>query len=401
MPEFTADKIRPAWRLPFEGAWPMAVAFAGSHRRLAAANHDGVVLVWDLPETPVAAKVQDEQGKEVDGFETPPPVRWLEGHTNGVTHLVATPDGATLVSSSLDRTLRMWDLTANPTGRGEIVLDVERRERQAKRVSPDKRDAILNAPGQSIDTQPASAVLAGHRDWVNALGISRDGKRIISGDDSGLVIVWDVASRKEVARWQCPGVAWVVAAALTADGQTALVSQYRRKGGDWNNYPAGLRLYNVADAAVKLDLLATMFPKEKNPPYQYQYEYSKFIGHGLIALAFSPDGSLFAAGQGGEESDGKIHLLGTASGKLLRSVNGHKYGTTDVAFSADGKHLFSSGRDTQFRITTVEDGKEIAAIGKPRGGQFTDWLSAITLSPDEKWLAASDISGFVQVWELG
>jgi hypothetical protein len=63
--------------------------------------------------------------------------------------------------------------------------------------------------------------------------------------------------------------------------------------------------------------------------------------------------------------------------------------------------LFTAGRDTQFRILQVEDGKEIAKAGKPRGGQFTDWLSAISLSPDEHWLASADISGHVQLWELG
>jgi WD40 repeat protein len=401
MAELKPENIRAAWQLLFEGAWPMAVSFLGSHRRLAAANQEGVILVWDLPETPVAIKIKDDQGKEVDGFETPPPVRRLDGHTNGVTRLVATPDGNTLVSSSLDRTLRLWDLTDAPSGTGEIVIDRERRERRAKRVAADKRQEILDAPGVTVATQSPAVVLAGHRDWVNALGISRDGRRIISGDDSGLVIVWDIASRQEVSRWTCPGVAWVVATALSPDGQTALVSQYRRKGGDFNNYPAGLRLHNVADGKITLDILATLYPKEKNPPYQYQYEYSKFIAHGLVAVAFSPDGKLLAAGQGGEEGDGKIHLIETATGKVLRTVGGHKYGMTDVAFSNDGQYLFSTGRDTLVRVTRVEDGKEVAQIGKTRGGQFTDWLSALTLSPDEHWLAAADIAGLVQVWEFG
>ncbi|MBI5758339.1 MAG: hypothetical protein HZA46_07470, partial [Planctomycetales bacterium] len=95
MAELKPENIRAAWQLPFEGEWPMAVAFLGSHRRLAAANQEGVVLVWDLPETPVAIKIKDDQGKEVDGFETPPPARRLDGHKNGVTRLVATPDGNT------------------------------------------------------------------------------------------------------------------------------------------------------------------------------------------------------------------------------------------------------------------------------------------------------------------
>jgi len=36
----------------------------------------------------------------------------------------------------------------------------------------------------------------------------------------------------------------------------------------------------------------------------------------------------------------------------------------------------------------------------PRGGQFKDWFSAVAFSPDERFIAATDIAGQVQVWEL-
>ena len=42
-----------------------------------------------------------------------------------------------------------------------------------------------------------------------------------------------------------------------------------------------------------------------------------------------------------------------------------------------------------------------AQLGKPRGGQFKDWLHALTITPDGKWLAAGDMVGAVQVWTLG
>jgi WD40 repeat protein len=400
MPDYNPDQIKPAWKLQFEGAWPMAVAFCGSHQRLAAANQDGQVVLWDLPADPAVGKIKNDQGKEEEGIEAPPPARVLQGHGNGVTRLLPLPDGNTLISASLDRSVRVWDLSAAPSGEAEIVLDSDRREARAKRVSEDKRKDILEAPGVKVGAQEAAAVLSGHKEWINALGVSADGKRAISGDDSGLVIVWDLAARKELTRWQCPGVAWVTTVALSPDGSTAVVSQFRRKGGDYNNYPAGLRLYDVASGKVKLDILAEMFPKEKNPPYQYQYQYGKFMGPGLVCSAFSPDGKLIALGQGGEDGDGKVHLLEAESGKLVRDVSGHQYGTTNLLFTKDGKHLFTAGRDTMVRIIQVEDGKELAKLGKQRGGQFHDWISAISLSPDERWLAGADISGHVQTWRL-
>ena len=402
MSEYKPEQIKPAWKLPFDvaGQWPTAVALLGSHQKVAAANQDGTILIWDLPARPVATRIKLDNGKEEDGFETPPPSRRLVGHTNGVTRLVATPDGQTLISASLDRTVRIWNVSAPTNGESEIVLDAERRTQRARNSPQEKREEILHAAGVRVPTQTESTVLAAHKDWINALAISADGKRLISGDDSRLAIVWDVALRQEVSRWQCPGVAWIVSVALSPDGQTALVSQFRRRGGEYNSYPSGLRLHNVADGALKLDILATNYPKEKNPPYAYQYEYSTFVGQGLVATSFSPDGQLLACAQGGEEGEGKCHILEAATGKVLRTIGGHQYGTTDLTFSRDGKLLFTAGRDTQFRILQVEDGKEIAKAGKPRGGQFTDWLSAFSLSPDERWLAAADISGHVQIWEL-
>lgn len=398
---YSTDKIKPAWKLTFEGAWPSAIAFAGSHRRVVCGNQDGTMLMWDLPEAPVTGKVIDEGGKEVDGIEAPPPARQLVGHENTITHLASLPDGKTIVSSSFDRTVRMWNLEASASGEAEVVIDSETRQRRAKRVEEQKRPEILEAPGVKLPTLAPEATLTGHRDWIQAIDISRDGRRIVSGDDSGLAIAWDAASKAKVSEWQCAGVAWIVAAALSPNGEQSVVSQYRRKGGDYNNYPAGLRIYNVADGTVKLDILATNYPKEKNPPYQYQYEYHKFVAEGLVAAAWSPDGKLLAIGQGGEGGEGKVHILEAETGKVLRQVSEHRYGVTDLLFTKDSKYLFTAGRDTMFRIIQVEDGKEVAKFGQPRGGQFTDWLSAITLSPDEKWLAAADISGHVQVWQLG
>ena len=96
-----------------------------------------------------------------------------------------------------------------------------------------------------------------------------------------------------------------------------------------------------------------------------------------------------------------MHLLDAATGKLVRDVSGHQNGVTDVLFSADGKYVISVGRDTCVRICQVADGKEVAVLGTPRGGQFKDWFSAVALSPDQRTVAAADIAGMVQVWEFG
>lgn len=390
------DKPKLLWQLTFEGAWPMAVAFLGSGRRLAAANQEGQIYVWDLPESPPAFEAKGNERQAPDQA----PARRLEGHTNGVTRLVATKDGKQLISASLDHTLRIWHPDGPAAGKAEAVLNLDERQRIAKR---DRKPEVLSAPGVPVETLQAAQVLAGHTDWLMALGMSADEQRLISGDAASRVIVWDLPGRKEVARWSGLPHNWIRAAALSANGQTAVVSEGRYKRDDFDIPSAALRVYDAATGEVKLDIFKTMFPKYKTDETSYggAQLWRKFTADGLIAADISPDGTLVALAQGGETDTGKLHLIEVASGKLVRDVSGHQYGVTDVKFSADGKLLLSTGRDTCLRICPVDGGKEVAALGAPRGGQFKDWLSALAVSPDEKTVAAADIAGKVHVWSLG
>ncbi len=386
------------WQLKFEGEWPTSVAFLGSSRRIAAGNRAGQIYVWDLPETPPEAEQDQKEPAPPDWA----PSRRFDGHTNGISHLFATADGKTLLSSSLDRTIRIWDPAVAASGTAEVVLDAQDRERQARYKSGEEKDAILNAPGCTVETCEPVQTLEGHRDWVASLGLSRDEKRLISGDISATVIVWDLANRTQVSTWS--GQPWngVVAAALSPDGQTALVSEYRYKRDDFDIPAAALKLWNVADGTEKLDLLKIQFPKLDATASSYgaAQVWRKFVHGGLIAADFSPNGKLVAVGQGGETDTGQVPLFDAESGELIRAVSGHRYGVCDVQFSADGKYVLSSGRDTTVRICQVEDGKEIASLGKERGGQFKDWLHAIAVSPDQQAVAAADIAGMVHVWQL-
>ena len=395
MPAFDTAKPKLRYQLSFEGSWPTAVAFLGSGRRLAAANQLGHIFVWDLPETPPAftAKAgKDRQAPDVS------PVRRLDGHTNEVTRLAATADGKRLVSASLDRTVRVWPTDAKAAGKAEVILDSDTRKREARRTG--KKEPA--APGVTVQTQTDCAVLEGHAEWVHALGLSGDGKRAISGDASSRVIVWDLETKKPLAKWTGHAWNWIVAAALSADGKSALVSEYRYKRDDWDIPAPALKLWDATTGKEKLDLLKVQFPKLDPALRSYgsAQVWRKFVGNGLITAAISPDGKLVAVGQGGETDTGKVHLLDAATGKLMRDVAGHLNGVTDAVFTSDGKYLISVGRDTTARVCRVADGKEVAVAGSPRGGQFKDWLSAVALSPDGRFLAASDIAGLVQVWEF-
>lgn len=384
------------WQLTFEGNWPSAVAFLGSGQKLAAANQDGELYVWELPtEAPKFEPPKNSERKAPDQ----PPVRRLDGHTNGISRLRATRDGKLLVSASLDHSVRLWDLTAATTGKADAVLDSEQRQSRYKR---EKKEEILQAPGVPVETMGPAKVLEGHRDWVLALALSADEKRLLSGDAKAGVIAWELPEGKQLKQWTGLPWNWIRAVALSADGSFAAVSEQCDKHDDFDIPAPALRVFDTATGDVKVDVIKTHLPKydPAKTSYDSSQVWRKFVSSGLIAVDISPDGKLLAAGQGGENDTGKIHIIEVETGKVLREVSGHRYGVTDVKFSADGELVLSTGRDTTLRITQVSDGKEVAALGSPRGGQFKDWFSALAVSPDEKFAAVADIAGMVQVFAL-
>ena len=400
MPDFNPTNAKLTRQLTFEGSWPSAVAFVGNDK-LAAANLDGQLLVWDLNAEPFELPADQKQGSaRQDRQPDIRPFRRLDGHTHGITRLIAAGE-ASLVSAGLDHSIRLWDPAAAAQGEAEIVLDIELRRNLARR-DKDHEHEILAAPGVKVQTQGPAHVMAAHGDWIFGLGLSADGQRLVSGDDAGMVIAWDFTIRTPIRRWRGHRLCGIVSAAVSPDAKKCFVAEFRMRRGDFDRPPAQAKIYSLDDAKVLSDLIAIQFPdvKVRDNSYGYGVTWQPWVGNGFVASAFSPDGKLLALGQGGEIETGRVHLIEVESGKVSRTVGGHQNGVTDVKFSCDGKHLLSTGRDTTVRICRVEDGVEVAALGTPRGGQFKDWLTAIDISPDQTRIAATDIAGLVHVWEM-
>jgi WD40 repeat protein len=379
------------------------VVFLGGSRRIAAGNKSGQIFVWDLPAAPPTPTEAGTKNQEVPQPPNVAPVRRLDGHTNGITHLRATPDGKTLISASLDHTIRIWDVDAPASGSDLVVLDAMSRELAARNKTKAEQEQILSAPGIQVETVAATHVLEAHRGWVFSLGISADGKRLISGDDTCLAIVWDLAARKEISRWNGYEQCWVRSAALSPDGKTAFTCEYGGKRESFDVPAPRVRLWNADDGSMKLDLLKNWTPKVKDEnrtdTYEYSVAWTKLLGRGLVCASFSPGGKLLAVGQGGE-GGGEILLVDVESGEILQTLPGHRLGACDVTFSADNQYVLSCGRDTMVRIWQVADGKEVAALTKGIGAKYKDWMHSVAISPDQKLVAAADIAGLVHLWQL-
>ncbi len=226
--------------------------------------------------------------------------------------------------------------------------------------------------------QKAERTLDAHKEWILGLALTPDGKTLVSGDDAGQVIVWDRAEAKELRRWKVKG--WIWALAVSPDGRTVAASERFTLVFTPADHHSGVKLWDATTGQVKHDL---------------SKDYKMYVS----SAAFSPDGQHVVLAQGYETERGKLFLIEATTGKKVREFPGHQPGGThDVTFSADGKLLLSCGRDTIVRVWNVADGKELAQLCKPRGGQFKDILHALSISTDQRWIAAADMSGQVQVF---
>ncbi len=383
------DKATLLYSLPWDADWVSAVSFVGP-KHLAAGNNRGEILIWDLstppdktPEPTPDKNKPASNASSGDKSEKPlhsalPPVRQCVGHSNVINRLLSVGN-RWLLSASNDHTLRYWDLDAPPGEPAKLILNARTiediaRNKSSGRKSPPPLEV-------TVKTQPSTRTIQGH-EWIVGLALSHDQSTLITGDDAGNVILYDRATGTEKKRWQVKG--WAYAVALSPDLQQACVSERYPLVFDSGRHNA-VKLWHATTGTVQHDLS------------------KEFKDLQIAAAAYSADGKTLALGRGGEAdgTGGKIFLLDPATGKKQRELTpGHLNGLTDLCFHPDGKHLATSGRDTVVRLWNLADGKLVKELGKPRGGQFKDWIHALSISPDGTRLATADMAGFVHVWQF-
>src|SRR5262245_13112418 len=97
-------------------------------------------------------------------------------------------------------------------------------------------------------------------------------------------------------------------------------------------------------------------------------------------VAFSSDGRwLYTSGD-----DGMIRVWDVASGREKRNWQGLHGGTLVLALSADGHTLATAGRDASVRLWDTATGKESARLTGHKGD-----VEGLVLSGDGRFLAAS------------
>jgi WD40 repeat protein len=262
--------------------------------------------------------------------------------------------------------LRGWDPERRPAF---FVQQVRNRaldeEMSGLAKSADARLSRLRQPYLSLlwRTRRESAsllrTLVGHRRYVMAVAVSRDG-RAISGSADGTLKVWDPATGRLLQTLAAHEEA-VRAVALTPDGRCAISA----------SFDGTLKVWDLATGQCARDL----------------------VGHGqpVRAVVVTPDGRRAVSGS----EDGALIEWDLQSGDPVYRLEGHSRAVWDVAVTTDGRWAVSVADDGQLIAWDLTTGQPVRTFAVAKRG-----LRAVAVIPRSHQAIVGAKDGSLAVWDL-
>jgi RNA polymerase sigma factor (sigma-70 family) len=413
-----------------------------------------------------------------------------KGHPGGVYCGAFTADGKTLLTGGADKVIRFWDVASGRPVRqlhgsarpiGHIALSADGRRMATIGLRGDSAAGVLfpSALAWYADNDLALwEVAAGKEVHRFAFPTSKypgrtgfrmaafhpDGKTLLAAGTEPSAYRWDLATGKEVRRYDLDSIGdWSAAlspdgqtlavldrcsvrlfdltsgrerfptgvhrapvwrTALTPDGQTAITAaagesdivvwdtatgreRYRLPHkGRWSTHlllaDDGRTLYALDDQGGNAPRGGiVVWDLGTRKPIRHFPPHPVFKGANL-RNALAPDGKTLALA----EAFGRVvYLLDTASGKEIRQLQAPEAGVSYLAFGPDGRTLVVVCSDGSVQTWNLAGGirqAELPAWGSAmaRNGVVAAGREAVALSPDGKWLARVEPEGSPALMEL-
>lgn len=203
------------------------VAFDDTGAVLATGCHDGVLRTFDLPKGALLKQVNAHV------VTTPQQVQ------NPIYAVQWTSDSKQILTSSYDKTIKLWDATD-----WKLVREFKAAPDPVPEVKKDDK-----APPAKKEEGPV-----GHRDQVFSIALSKDGKWLASASSDKSVKLWDVATAKVVRDFPNPDLkpvfpdepapshpGWVHSVQFSPDGTQLVTAGTAPRGKSY------LAVWSVAD----------------------------------------------------------------------------------------------------------------------------------------------------------
>jgi len=181
--------------------------------------------------------------------------------------------------------------------------------------------------GWNVEEARPTLLLNGHTGELTSLAVSQDGKRLFSASVDKTIKVWDLEAQKEILTLR--GHTQGILSMVISNDEKRLFSASRE----------GIRVWDL----------------------ESRKETGLLRRHSVNTLAISQNGKRLASGGlGGLNCFVKVWDIDKAT--ELLNLSGHKDRVTCLAFSLDGKQLYSGSDDMTGKVWDLETGKEVSTL---------------------------------------
>ncbi len=246
----------------------------------------------------------------------------------------------------------------------------------------------------------SKSVFAENLSQVPSIKFSPNGEYLATGDERGLIQIWQVADGKQLLSY-LGHAGWIWSVAFSPDGKTLASGGVDNMVKLWNTHTG--ECLKVLQGHSNWVLSVAFSPDGETlasgSTDQTIRLWSTYTGHCLSLLqghegpvwsvVFNKAGTLASGSQ-----DRTIRLWDPALGRSLKVLKGHTNLIFSVAFSPDGKTLASGSTDQTARLWNMDTGQCLKVLEHPY------WVYSVAFSPDGKTLASGCKDHMVRLWDV-
>jgi WD40 repeat protein len=289
--------------------------------------------------------------------------RILPAHQTAADGLAFAPDGRSFVTSSWDRTAKIWDAST-----GELLQSVRGGEEfgVAAAYSHDGTSIYIaekfRVQQWDLATNQLIPFETSHTAIIVDLAISRDGRFLATASWDGTAKIWDLSTR-QVVNSVVADENIFASVAFSPDSRTLATGSGDIGKGE-------TKLWDVATGTLQ----------------------QTFSGQAetIYALAWSSDGKYLASASG----DNTVKAWDVSGGFELYTLRAHQDMVRGLAFSPDGALLVTASADKTIRLSSALTGHPVAVLSGHRAG-----LSRLAFAPDGQRFVSTSAEGVVRIWK--
>jgi WD40 repeat protein len=235
---------------------------------------------------------------------------------------------------------------------------------------------------------------------IRSLDVSPDGRTVLTGGSDGMIRTWDAATGREIQSIHYEGAGrWLHSVSFRSDGRGFGASSmeggvrlYDQTGGPIH-HEAGPRGMLVAYSRDGNHLACTLGSAIKLWDSNALEELATWFGHegDVSGVAFSPDGRRMYS----ISEDGTAKQWSTLQSPSRVLLEGHRNSLREIALSPDGQRLASGSLDGTVRVWDTATGQELLTL---KGHH--EAVTAVDYSADGKMISSGEnFVGVIHIWD--